>query len=50
MPAFLDENTQFEDKAGIPLAGGEVFLNLPIVSTGTSGSLWSDSGTVKVVP
>lgn len=30
--------------------GGEVFLNLPTVNTGTSGSLWSDSGTVKVVP
>lgn len=31
-------------------SGNEVFLNLPTVSTGTSGSLWSDSGTVKVVP
>lgn len=31
-------------------SGGEVFLNLPAVSTGTSGSLWNDSGTVKVVP
>lgn len=31
-------------------SGGEAFLNLPAVSTGTSGSLWSDSGTVKVVP
>ncbi len=31
-------------------SGNEVFLNLPIVGTGTSGSLWNDSGTVKVVP
>lgn len=30
--------------------GGETFLNLPTISTGTSGSLWNDSGTVKVVP
>lgn len=30
--------------------GGEVFLNLPVVNTGTSGSLWNDAGTVKVVP
>jgi len=28
-------------------AGGEVFLNLP-TSAGTPGSLWNDSGTVKV--
>ena len=34
----------------IVTSGNEVFLNLPTVNTGTSGSLWSDSGTVKVVP
>lgn len=28
---------------------GEIFLNLPAVGTGTSGSLWNDSGTVKVI-
>ena len=26
MPAFIDENTQFSDSGGIPLAGGEVFI------------------------
>ena len=31
-------------------SGGEVFLNLPTIGTGTSGSLWNDTGTVKVVP
>ncbi|GAG06285.1 unnamed protein product, partial [marine sediment metagenome] len=27
-----------------------VTLGLPTVGTGTSGTLWNDSGTVKVVP
>jgi hypothetical protein len=31
------------------VTSGETFLNLP-VSAGTSGSLWNDSGIVKVVP
>jgi len=31
-------------------SGGEVFLNLPTVGTGTSGSLWDNSGVVNVVP
>jgi len=30
---------------------GEVFIDdLPVVGTGTSGSLWNDSGTLKIVP
>jgi len=31
-------------------ASGGVFLNLPVVGTGASGTLWNDTGTVKVVP
>lgn len=31
-------------------SGNEVFLNLPTVGTGTSGSLWSNAGNVEVVP
>lgn len=30
---------------------GEIFVNdLPVVGTGTSGTLWNDSGTLKIVP
>lgn len=30
---------------------GEIFLNdLPVVGTGTSGTLWNDSNTIKIVP
>jgi hypothetical protein len=30
-------------------ASGEIFMTLP-TSAGTTGSLWNDSGTVKVAP
>jgi len=30
---------------------GEIFLNdLPVVGTGTSGTLWNDANTIKIVP
>ena len=29
----------------------EIFVNdLPVVGTGSSGTLWNDSGTLKIVP
>lgn len=28
MPAFIDENTQFVDSGGIPLAGGKIFIGV----------------------
>lgn len=35
----------------IRVVDGEVFIDdLPVVGTGTSGSLWNDSGTLKIVP
>ena len=37
-------------KGRLDVFGGEVFLDLPTVGTGTSGSLWNNGGIVNVVP
>lgn len=42
--------TNWDFQANDITTTGETFLNLPTSAGGTSGSLWSDSGTVKVVP
>lgn len=46
----IGSTTEVDGKFSALTATGETFLNLPTAATGTSGSLWNDLGTVKVVP
>ena len=45
MAAFIDENTQFEDSAGIPLTGGKIYIGVKgDIAKGNEIKIFSDRG------